>query len=365
VLNPPAGQTQRVESCGTGGGHLCGLLTDNAAPVSQGTTVGGLTATTDVANAVDTMWTIVLGSAAAGPPNQPPTASYTSNCSLLTCTFDGTGSSDPDGTIASYNWDFGDGTTDNTTATPSHTYAAEGNYVVTLTVTDNRGGMATNTQTVTALAPITGISFVGSDTTDANATSWTVHVPSSVRAGDGLVLVATVNGTTALTGPGGLTGWSQLQSLSTASSTTSVFQRVVAAGDAGQAVTFTMPSTMKANVALLAYRGTNATSPVSVFAAAKETVSRTTHTTPTVTVPSDDSWVLSIWTDKSSATTVLSPPGGQSQRTELCGTAGGHLCTLTADNGTPVANGTVVGGVTATADTASSVDTMWTLVLGR
>jgi hypothetical protein len=218
---------------------------------------------------------------------------------------------------------------------------------------------------VTAVAPITAISFVGSDTKDANATSWTVHVPAGVRAGDGLVLVATVNGASALSSPTGLTGWSQLQSLATASSNTTVYQRVANAGDAGQAVTFTTPGTMKVNIALLAYRGTNATSPVSVFAAAKETVSRTTHTTPTVTVPSNDSWVLSIWAEKSSSTTVLTPPGGQNQRTELCGTAGGHLCTLTADNGTPVASGTVVGGVTATADVAGSVDTMWTLVLGR
>ena len=89
------------------------------------------------------------------------------------------------------------------------------------------------------------------------------------------------------------------------------------------------------------------------------------HTTPTVTVPSDDSWVLSLWTDKSSATTVLTPPGGQNQRSELCGTSSGHVCTLTADNGTPVANGTIAGGLTATADSASVADTMWTLVLGR
>ncbi|MFL6238681.1 MAG: PKD domain-containing protein [Actinomycetes bacterium] len=366
VLTPPAGQTQRVESCGTGGGRICGLLTDGGAAVSSGTTAGGVTATGDAASVVDTMWTIVLGSAAAGPPNQPPSASFTSSCGLLHCSFDGTASSDPDGTIASYAWDFGDGTTDLTnTATPSHSYAAGGNYTVTLTVTDNRGGMATSTQTVTATAPITGISFVGSDTKDANGTSWTVNVPSGAQSGDGLILVATNATTSGLTGPSGLTGWSALQTLTTASSTTTVWQRVAGAGDAGQAVTLTAPATQKANIALLAYRGTNTSSPVSIFAATKETTSQTAHTTPTVTVPSDDSWVLSLWTDKSSSTTVLTPPGDQSQRTELCGIAGGHVCTLTADNATPVANGTVVGGITATADAASPADTMWTLVLGR
>jgi PKD repeat protein len=53
-------------------------------------------------------------------------------------TFDGSGSSDPDGTIVSYGWDFGDGNTGNG-PTPTHTYAADGTFNATLTVTDNAG----------------------------------------------------------------------------------------------------------------------------------------------------------------------------------------------------------------------------------
>ena len=55
--------------------------------------------------------------------------------------FDGSGSADPDGAIATYEWDFGDGTTD-TGATPSHSYAATDVYDVVLTVTDNTGDSA-------------------------------------------------------------------------------------------------------------------------------------------------------------------------------------------------------------------------------
>jgi PKD repeat protein len=52
--------------------------------------------------------------------------------------FDGSGSSDTDGTVASYAWNFGDGSTASE-RTPTHSFASAGTYVVTLTVTDNLG----------------------------------------------------------------------------------------------------------------------------------------------------------------------------------------------------------------------------------
>ena len=62
-------------------------------------------------------------------------------------TFDASNSYDPDGTIVSYTWDFGDGTTA-TGKVVTHAYADNGVYTVTLTVKDNDG--ATDTDTVTA-----------------------------------------------------------------------------------------------------------------------------------------------------------------------------------------------------------------------
>lgn len=86
-------------------------------------------------------------------PNQAPTASFTSSTTDLTAALDGTGSTDADGTVASYAWDFGDGAT-GSGATPSHAYAAAGTYTVTLTVTDNRGATDSVAKQVTVTAPL-------------------------------------------------------------------------------------------------------------------------------------------------------------------------------------------------------------------
>ena len=71
--------------------------------------------------------------------NATPIASPTASCTGQACGFNGSSSTDPDGTVAGYAWSFGDGGT-STAVDPSHRYAAAGTYHVTLTVTDNQGG---------------------------------------------------------------------------------------------------------------------------------------------------------------------------------------------------------------------------------
>ncbi|KAA3612692.1 MAG: PKD domain-containing protein [Calditrichaeota bacterium] len=88
--------------------------------------------------------------------NQPPTAvagaTPTSGTAPLTVNFSSAGSSDPDGTITGYSWDFGDGG-NSAAANPSHTYNSQGNYTAVLTVTDNDGATDTDQVTINVSAP--------------------------------------------------------------------------------------------------------------------------------------------------------------------------------------------------------------------
>jgi hypothetical protein len=84
------------------------------------------------------------------PANIPPTADFSYTTDGLTATF-ADKSTDSDGTVVSWNWDFGDGTS-SMEASPSHTFVSAGTYAVTLTVTDNDGATDATTQSITVSA---------------------------------------------------------------------------------------------------------------------------------------------------------------------------------------------------------------------
>lgn len=89
--------------------------------------------------------------AGCGGGNRSPKASFTASPSTgtfpLSVYFDASASSDPDGTIAGFSWDFGDGTSA-TGVTAVHTYEASGRYVVRLTVTDERDATRSATERI-------------------------------------------------------------------------------------------------------------------------------------------------------------------------------------------------------------------------
>lgn len=83
--------------------------------------------------------------------NRAPVANFTAAASGLAVAFTDA-SSDPDGSIVSWQWIFGDGGS-STARNPTHNYTAAGNYTVSLTVTDDRGATATRSAVVTVSAP--------------------------------------------------------------------------------------------------------------------------------------------------------------------------------------------------------------------
>jgi PKD repeat protein len=123
----------------------------------------------------------------------------------LPVAFDGSGSSDSgSGTIESYDWDFGDGST-GSGVTVDHTYASEGIYNVTLTVTDNGGKVDSDGTTATITGPIPPVAdpngpynalvgedilFDGAGSTDADGTvvawDWDFGDPNDPTPGTGV-----------------------------------------------------------------------------------------------------------------------------------------------------------------------------------
>ena len=166
--------------------------------------------TTGQAKLASVSWTAGYTWSTGPAPNTPPTASFSSACADLVCSFTNT-SADSDGAIASSQWVFGDGSGE-TAAHPSHTYATAGTYSVTLTVTDDDGATASTSQPVTVTAPddppppdpdatmtvaaVDGTSEIG------KGQAWTATVTIRVVDGQGAPLSgATVSGSWT---PGGI-----------------------------------------------------------------------------------------------------------------------------------------------------------------
>lgn len=106
-------------------------------------------------------------------PNTPPTAviaqSGAGPAAPVSVTLDGSGSTDPDGSIASWAWELGDGGTASGSIV-THTYTQAGRYTVRLTVTDNQGAVATETYVVDVPVPAVPSMHVSSVTIAVTST---------------------------------------------------------------------------------------------------------------------------------------------------------------------------------------------------
>jgi subtilisin family serine protease len=117
--------------------------------------------------------------------NVAPTAAFTAPTGATggtAATFDAGSSTDPDGTIASYAWEFGDGAT-GTGRTVSHAYARSGTYLATLTVTDDEGATTSVTQAVAVANSAPSAAFNGPGTARHLTTESFDATPSADRDG--------------------------------------------------------------------------------------------------------------------------------------------------------------------------------------
>ncbi|WP_049788328.1 ThuA domain-containing protein [Isoptericola variabilis] len=123
-------------------------------------------------------------------PEAVATATPDSGTVPLEVTFDGTGSSDPEGDQLEYAWDFdGDGTVDATEATATHTFTENGVYDVRLTVTDTAGKTGTATVPVAVGNTRPEVSFdlppTGAFFDFGDTISWDVSVTDAEDSPDG------------------------------------------------------------------------------------------------------------------------------------------------------------------------------------
>jgi len=185
----------------------------------------------------------------------------------------------------------------------------------------------------------------------------TVVIPPAVAVGDVMVLSLSINSVTAtVNNPA---GWVRVDQAATSGLTTVMWTRTATAGQGGSTVTVTTSSAVRDALLISAYR--DAEIAPGQLDVVNETVNRATHTTPARTALAG-AWVLSFWADKTGATTSWAAPAGQVVRQTGAGSGAGHMSWLVTDSDGAVSAGPV-GGLTATANSATAQATMATVVL--
>jgi len=111
-----------------------------------------------------------------------------------TYTFDASGSADPDGAIEQYHWDFGDGISENGMVV-NHTFTTPGNFNVTLSVTDNDGGVNSSCIGLEVVEPVNESSDAETNSVNSAGTGYASPMPGRSYAGlDIFDVLALLNG---------------------------------------------------------------------------------------------------------------------------------------------------------------------------
>jgi PKD repeat protein len=168
----------------SGSGNTSGTLTWTPSPGDVGTHPVTFTAQNALSGTASTVITVLPVNAL--PDAQLTVAPSTGNAPLLV-TANASASSDPDGSVVSYRFDFGDGTVIGpaASATATHTYPA-GTWTVTLTVTDDDGATASRSASVIVAPSPTQPNLVGNPSFESGTTGWGGYSGGTVqRVNDG------------------------------------------------------------------------------------------------------------------------------------------------------------------------------------
>ncbi|UPK74319.1 PKD domain-containing protein [Nocardioidaceae bacterium SCSIO 66511] len=338
----------------TSSNGLTAINIQNGIPSGSSTTVG--TGNDWRANA------LFIGGAAQAV-NDPPTAAFSADCTDLTCNVDASSSSDGDGSVTSYAWEFGDGAS-STGEQAQHTYGSADTYTIKLTVTDDGGATDVATRQVPVTEPepppTSGLSFRGSSSVARDAAHPRIEAPGTIESGDTLIALGTF--ASDAPNPVAPAGWTLVDSSLDGNLTSYVWTKTASAADAASTLQWDLNGSPKATLTIGAYAGVDTTNPIDDIevATARSTAS---HTTPSAAAASGD-WVVSYWADRSSSTTSWSAPNAVTTREAAYGSAGGRVTSLFGDSGDAV-NAGAVGNHTATTDTASARSVAWTIVLNE
>lgn len=183
------------------------------------------------------------------------------------------------------------------------------------------------------------LSSTGAASASGARTLHTLRIPNTVAVGDLMVLAFTVNGTSGTVAPPA--GWTEVEATEGDGIRARVWTKTAVAGDPNAIVTVTTSATLKAVVAVSAYRSSIGSPSLTAAESTAVNTAATVHRAPAVALEGASSWLVNIWGEKSSSDAITwALPPSATQRTLGAATGGGKVSQVIADSNAPVAGPT-------------------------